>query len=97
MRPPENSLLVTQHTPRNPSILQVEDEWIFFTYPPGVYSAAAMAEGAVGGGGGEGMGQSGGGNGAGGGVLGARARDDMDASLDILTASGDPDRERAGE
>merc|ERR1719264_860774 len=26
-------------------ILKVEDEWIFFTYPPGVYSAAAMAGG----------------------------------------------------
>ena len=37
----------------------MEDEWIFFTYPPGVYSAAAMGEGAVGGGNG------GGGNGAG--------------------------------
>ena len=93
---------MTDHDP----FIQVEDEWIFFTYPPGVYSAAAMAEGAGGGGGGggEGMRRPGGGNGAGasggggGGVLGgARARDDMDASLDILTASGDPDRERAGE
>ena len=88
--------LVVVHIIMDHDLSQVEDEWIFFTYPPGVYS-----ERAGGGGGGEGMGQPGGGNGAGragrAGHHGARARDDMDASLDILTASGDPDRKRAGE
>ena len=78
--------------------MQVEDEWIFFTYPPGVYSAPEGMAGPAGGGGvgGGARGAAGGGAGGSGGAR-ARARDDMDASLDVLTASGDPDRERTGK
>ena len=77
-------------------MLQVEDEWIFFTYPPGVYSAPEGMAGQAGGAGGGGARGAAGGAGGSGGAR-ARARDDMDASLDVLTASGDPDRERTGK
>ena len=61
-----------------------------------MYSAPEGMAGQAGGGG------SGGARGAtcgagGNGGARARARDDMDASLDVLTASGDPDRERTGK
>lgn len=63
-------------------ILKVEDEWIFFTYPPVSYSSGTVD-----------------GSGGGGGfVLHGGSRDDTDASLDLMGASGGEDhRDRAGE